>query len=73
MRKVNPNKNPMVGNFLWWLAFWIVVVGAGFIVLIERQSIGSSIEDRSKLVGLITIVGAGLCIISATAKRWMKH
>ena len=73
MPKVNPNKNPMLGNFLWWLAFSICLVGGVIIYLIQKDSIGVEVEEKRNLVLVLMVVGVGLTVICGTAKRWMRH
>lgn len=61
-------------SWLWWSAFYILAGGAGLVFLMYTTAPGPrQISDDMRLVALGSIVGAGICVISATAKWWLHR
>lgn len=73
MPKVNPHKNPDVGNLFRWLTVVILLVGGVFIYLIRKNSLPIDASWQTQRVVFGMIIALGVTWISATAKLWMKH
>ncbi len=58
-------------TWLWWLALFILALGAAFAALMYYTAPGPHvISDDIRRVMMFAIVGSGLCVISATAHWW---
>ncbi len=61
-------------RWLWWTAFWILVIGLGLAYLMFYTTPSPrTITEGVRLVALCSVVGAGICIISATSHWWLKR
>jgi hypothetical protein len=61
-------------GWLWWTAFYILVFGAGAIYLMYYTAVGPKVITQDmRMVGIASIVGAGICVISATAHWWLRR
>ncbi len=61
-------------RWLWWLALLILAAGAGLLYLMYRiNPEPQPITDQMRMVAMCTVVSAGICIISATARWWIHR
>jgi hypothetical protein len=66
-------KPPNAVRGLWWLAFLIVLAGG---LLAYNFSLNEIDPSSKRLMGqtiMVTTVLAGICLIAATAKWWLRH
>jgi hypothetical protein len=60
-------------TWLWWLALLIIATGGLIIYGLSSQQTVPETQARINLVLAVTVVGAGICVICATADWWMRH
>jgi CHASE2 domain-containing sensor protein len=65
--------SPQRKTWLWWLALLIIAIGGGICYLLSGDQTNSTYRIARILTVAITIISAGICIISATANWWIKH
>jgi len=59
---------------LWLAALVILIVGSGLAYLIHITApLETGISPRVRLVLAVTAATSGVCLISATARWWMRH
>ena len=58
---------------LWWLALCIAAVGGTVSILLWLDRLNASHRYLAALTLTVTVVGIGICIISATAGWWMRR
>jgi hypothetical protein len=59
---------------LWWTALVVAVVGASLTVLMIHESSSDPVTyAKARIIILVTIMAAGVCVISATSRWWMSR
>lgn len=61
-------------RWLWTTAFFALFLGAAVACLIYYTTPGPrTITPEMRMVAMISVVVAGLCVISATANLWLRR
>lgn len=58
---------------LWWTAIFIAFFGGLIAWGFHIQEADPSAQSAARIAIILTIIGSGFCIISATAAWWMRH
>lgn len=59
---------------LWVAALVVLLVGAGLAYLVRITApVDTGLNPRVRLVLALTAAASGVCLISATARWWMRH
>lgn len=70
MRQPDVPKKPNITGWLWWLAFLIAAIGGLVCYLISQDPVNPDMRRNMMLVATISTIGAGVCVIAATAHWW---
>jgi len=64
--------NPSRG--FWLAALVVLLIGGGLAYLVRITApVDTGINPRVRLVLALTAAASGVCLISATARWWMRH
>ncbi len=58
---------------LWWMAALISLAGGAIAFLISLDKMHTNYRYTMALTLTVTVIAAGLCVISATASWWLKR
>lgn len=60
-------------SWLWWVAVFIIIIGSGlaYILSLDKYNANADILMRKAIV--FTVIGSGLCIISALGQWFIKR
>lgn len=62
------------GRGLWIAAVVILLLGLGLAQLVRiTGEVDTRVEAKVRLIQAVSAAAAGLCLISATARWWMRH
>ena len=62
---------PSLHAWLWWLAVLIAGTGGAIAYLFRLNTLNSSALAHSNMAIAITAILSGICVICATAGRWL--
>lgn len=66
-----PRIHPTAG--LWWTAVLIAVIGGAVSYALSLDRFTPGYRERMGVGLMITVLGAGICVIAATANWWLKR
>jgi hypothetical protein len=66
-----PGLHPAAG--LWWTAILVAVIGGAITYALSLDRFTPGFRVRMSVSLMITILGAGICVIAATANWWLKR
>lgn len=66
-------KSPDSTAWLWRLALLILLIGGGVSYMLSRTGQDTNSRTLFSVSMAVTIIGAGICVICATANWWMKR
>lgn len=70
----NPRyRAPRPTAWLWKTAVAIIVVAGGFIAMMARDLPDPSAQTAIRKVVAVAMVAVGICVIAATAGRWISR
>lgn len=72
-RRFDVPKPPNSAAALFWLALGILALGGVIIYFLMQDQTDPDSRKRILLTGMCAIVGAGICLIAASSRWWMKH
>jgi CHASE2 domain-containing sensor protein len=72
-RRFDTPKAPNSVAALFWLALVILGVGGVVIYFLLQDQTDPDTRRRALLTGMCAIVGAGICLIAASSRWWMKR
>lgn len=59
---------------LWWAALVILLLSGGMVYFVRLFTpLDPSTDHTVRLIVATGVLGAGICVIAATARWWMKH
>ena len=65
---------PNATRGLWWSAFFILVGGAALAYVVSIQDPFDPItRQHVRLIMAAAVLGAGICVIAATSRWWMRR
>ncbi|MBU0678342.1 MAG: hypothetical protein KJ626_09505 [Verrucomicrobia bacterium] len=67
MKKYHPKA------WLWWLAMFILILGGAIAYFLSQQKVNPDARKLMSITVLLTLIGTGICVISATADRWIQR
>ena len=71
----NPDvpQKPNMTRWLWWLALLFIAAGSFVGYQIQQSQINPDAHQQFMLTIMVTVIGAGICIIAATSRFWMHR
>lgn len=65
---------PSLTSWLWWLSLLILITGGAIYYLFRMNTAGGQhTMQAANLTAAVSLVLAGVCIISATSNWWMRR
>lgn len=65
---------PNTARGLWWTAFLVLIGGAALAYMTHRQDpFDPTTQQHVRLILAVAALGAGLCVIAATARWWLRR
>lgn len=72
-RRFDTPKAPSAASALFWIALAILGVGGVVIYFLMQDQTDPDTRRRVLMTGMCSIIGAGICLIAASSRWWMKR